>query len=383
MEIIINSPSLNPAENVSGISAVTRFIIDNNGTRQYVHFTLGRKDKERGGWRRVAALVGRYGAWKRLLGEHPGALIHYNLPLSRASLLRDPWFMGYALRHHRRMVVHVHGGRLLTAGHIPLALRPVLKWIFGRKVTFVALSEGERDTLKERFGARRVEVLPNCVDLADARDYAREKEKPDGDGTLRVGYLGRIEPNKGMTELLEAGTRLKEAGVDFRLCLAGKEQTEGEYLPEFRQRLDGRFRYKGVVSGRSKCDFLRSLDVFVLPTYFEGLPMSLLECMSYGIVPVTTPVGSIPQVVRDGANGLFIQPHDVESIVEALRRLDKDRSLLRRLGEEARKTIFDKFSTEEYIKKLNEIYHELTSSTVWPDRVSKAGRHTRGAVIHQ
>lgn len=356
MRIIIVSPSLDPSQNVSGISSVTQFIISNNRGAEYLHFELGRKDKERGGWHRVRALLGRYRAWKRLLGEHPDALIHYNLPLSKSSLLRDPWFIRYAVRRGRKMVIHVHGGLLLTSRSIPIGLKPILRWVFGLDVPFIVLSENERQTLVNRFGAKDVSVLPNCVDLQDAKEYEAENVPKDKNRPLNIGYLGRIEPNKGISEMLAACLELAKEGVSFHLTLAGKEQTAGEYLPRFTHRLGNRFTYAGVVSGQRKRDFLRSLDVFLMPTYFEGLPMSLLECMSYGIVPVVTPVGSIPQVVADGVNGLMIRVKDVQSIVEAIRRLSEDRNLTDRLGSEARRTIFARFSPEAYVENLNAIY---------------------------
>lgn len=374
-EIIITSPSLNPKENVSGISSVTKFIIDNNPKAQYLHFELGKKDKEKGGWHRIGALLGRYRDWKKMLAEHPDAIIHYNFPLSKPSILRDPWFIRYAIRHHRKMVVHVHGGLFLTAPKIPFYLERIMRWVFGQELPFIVLSDMERDILVERFGAKEVYSLPNCVDLRDAEVYAKEEASLSEDNLqdtdmalshhqariqpLRIGYLGRIEPNKGMTELLIACQRLKKEDFPFHLVIAGKEQTEGEYLPQFDQWLGDRFEYVGLVSGQTKCDFLRSLDAFVLPTYFEGLPMSLLESMSYGKVPIVTPVGSIPQVVRDGENGIFVKDHDVDSIMEAIKRLSEDRTLLRKLGEEARKTIFSQFSPKKYIEKLNDIYLRL------------------------
>lgn len=373
-EIIITSPSLNPKENVSGISSVTKFIIDNNPKGLYLHFELGKKDKEKGGWHRIGALIGRYRDWKKILAEHPDAVIHYIFPLSKPSILRDPWFIRYAIRHHRKMVVHVHGGLFLTAPKIPFYLKRIMRWVFGQELPFIVLSDMERDILVERFGAKKVYSLPNCVDLKDAEAYAKENEEASLSETqlrdsdiasshhralmqpLRIGYLGRIEPNKGMTELLIACQRLKKEGFPFKLVIAGKEQTEGEYLPQFDQWLGDSFEYVGLVSGQTKCDFLRSLDAFVLPTYFEGLPMSLLESMSYGKVPIVTPVGSIPQVVRDGENGIFVKDHDVDSIVVAIKRLSDDRALLRKLGEKARKTIFSQFSPNKYIEKLNDIY---------------------------
>lgn len=357
MNIIITSPSLNPKVNVSGISSVTQFIISNNRKQNYLHFELGKKDKEKGGWHRIPALIKKYREWKNVLALHPDAIVHYNFPLSKASLLRDPWFMRYALKNGRKMVVHVHGGLFLTAPHIPGILMRIMKWVFGQDLPFIVLSDMEKDILQRRFGAKRVAVLPNCVDLSDAEAYAQENAARDESEPLRIGYLGRIEPNKGMTELLAACQQLKKEGVAYKLVIAGKEQTEGEYLPLFDKWLGDSFEYAGLVSGKSKCDFLRSLDAFILPTYFEGLPMSLLETMSYGVTPVVTPVGSIPQVVKDGVNGMFITDHDSDSIVSAIKRLDEDRSILRKLGVAARETIFNQFSPEKYVEKLNSIYH--------------------------
>lgn len=374
MDIIITSPSLDPKQNVSGISSVTNFIIANNSKHTYHHFELGKKDKEKGGWHRIPSLIGKYKEWKRALKEYPDAIIHYNFPLSKASLLRDPWFIRCALRQKRKLVVHVHGGLFLTAPKIPFFLKAIMKRVFQQNVPFIVLSDMERDILVERFVAKKVEVLPNCVDLSDAAAFAREKARTASEASgigekelvvgakqnpLRIGYLGRIEPNKGMTELLVACQRLKKEGFPFQLVMAGKEQTEGEYLPHFDRWLADSFQYAGLVSGKSKCDFLRNLDTFILPTYFEGLPMSLLECMSYGITPIVTPVGSIPQVVEDGVNGIFIKSHDSDSIVDAIMKLDENRTLSRSLGKAAHQTIFQQFSPQKYIEKLNLIYKGL------------------------
>ena len=85
--------------------------------------------------------------------------------------------------------------------------------------------------------------------------------------------------------------------------------------------------------------------------------MSLLETMSYGVTPVVTPVGSIPQVVKDGENGMFITDHDCDSIVSAIKRLDEERSIERTLGVAARETIINQFTPEKYVYNLTSIYH--------------------------
>ena len=87
--------------------------------------------------------------------------------------------------------------------------------------------------------------------------------------------------------------------------------------------------------------------------------MSLLETMSYGAVPVVTKVGSIPTVVKDGENGLFVKAKNVDSICDALKKLDDDRSLLAKMSVEARRTIQENFSAAKYVERLNAIYDSL------------------------
>ena len=84
--------------------------------------------------------------------------------------------------------------------------------------------------------------------------------------------------------------------------------------------------------------------------------MSLLECMSFGVVPVTTNVGSICKVVHNLENGCFIKKKNTESIVETIEYLFTHREILEKMSIEARKSIFKEFNPEIYIDKLNEIY---------------------------
>lgn len=353
-KVIITSPSLAPEDNVSGVSEVVRFIVTHNKEREYLHFTIGKKDTESGGLpQRLLRIVKTYRKWKTFLTAHPDAIVHYCFPLDARSVVRDFFFIGHAYRRHRKMLVHIHGGLYLTKKKRPCIINRIMQRIFSWNVPFVVLSDLERKIIQDDFCAKQVEVLPNCVDLTDARSFTRiyDEAKP-----LTIGYLGRIEENKGMDWLLLATERLRREGMAFKLALAGKEDGRDDYLEKFSHLLDSSFHYCGIVSGESKKEFLRNLDVFVLPSYFEGLPMSLLETMSYGCVPVTTPVGSIPEVVRNDENGIFINKKDDKSIVYAIKTLDGDRSLLQRLSINARNTILTEFSPEAYIGRLNELY---------------------------
>lgn len=358
MQIIITSPSLDTKQNVSGISSVTQFIIDNNPKNQYIHFELGKKDNEKGGIYRIGAILRCLVNWNKTLNQYPESIIHYNFPLSKPSILRDPLFMFIAKLKKRKMIVHLHGGVFLTAPYIPKILKSILRKVFTMNNPFVVLSESEKIIIENKFCCKEVHVMPNCVDLQDASQF--NKTTKENNSPLTMGYLGRIAETKGMDYLLKACKELKQQNIPFILKIAGKEEIENQYIPIFEKELGKQFIYDGVVSGKSKNEFLKSLDIFMLPSYFEGLPMSLLECMSYGVVPITTKVGSIGEVIKDNSNGIFIQVKDSTSIVEQFTHIHQNRILLQNLSIEAKRTIFENFNPTTYIKQLNQIYQSLT-----------------------
>lgn len=353
MEIIITSPSLDPQKNVSGISSVTKFIIENNVYYNYIHFELGKRDNEKGGIFRIFPIMKNFFSWNILLSRFPNAIVHYNFPLSKASIIRDPLFIWLARMRKHKIVIHIHGGIFLTSSHIPVYLNYILKKIFSLPISFIVLSEKEKEILVNKFDCKKVFILPNCINLNEAIFFHRTANY---ENPLTIGYLGRIAETKGMDYLLDACIRLKEMGIKFLLKLAGKEEIINQYLPKFKEKLGEQFIYCGIVSGKTKLEFLKSLDAFVLPSFFEGLPMSLIECMSFGVVPVVTNVGSISEIIRDGYNGLFIEVKDSNTITHQIIKLNADRSLLQYFSRNAKDFIVQNFNVKKYVNALNNIY---------------------------
>lgn len=353
-QVLIVAPSLDVERNVSGVSAVTNFIIAHNTECEYTHFLQGRSDGERGALRRIARLLTNYRGWVQTL-KTMGAdvLIHYNFPLDAPAVLRDYFFMRAAHRMGRKMVVHLHGGLYLFKEEKPFIIRRFMGEIFSWDLPFIAQSEKEKRHIQQHYHTLEVTALPNCVDLTAAATYTKEMAA----GRMDILFLGRIEKNKGMDFLYEAMVSLQASDCDFCLHFAGVEQGGEGYVERFQSLLGHRFVYEGVVSGDAKYRLFRQCQVFLLPSLYEGLPMSLIECMSFGLVPVVTDVGSIGEYVTDGENGLMVGVGDAPAIVEALQRLYADMPLAERLSASARHTVFDRLRPETYISRLNQIYH--------------------------
>jgi glycosyltransferase involved in cell wall biosynthesis len=112
--------------------------------------------------------------------------------------------------------------------------------------------------------------------------------------------------------------------------------------------------------GRSRRgELLRRTAVFVLPSHAEGLPVSLLEAMAAGCPVIASAVGGIPDVITDGVNGLLVPAHDRDALALALHRLLVDRRLAARLGREARNTIARRYTVEQAVERLEQIYSGL------------------------
>lgn len=353
-DVVIVAPSLDVSENVSGVSAVVNFIIDNNKSVRYEHFLQGKSDLDNGGaFHRIARIVCSYRRWKTMLRQNKDFLIHYNFPLDTPSILRDYFFIRHAVKQRMPMVIHLHGGLYLFKEKKPWIIQRMLNSVFSWPCQFIVLSRKEKDAIEKEYGAANVTVLPNCVDLLEPRNFERGNYN---DETLHILYLGRIEPNKGVDYMLRAAGQLKKNGVKFMLHIAGKDQCQDYYVPRFQYSLTENFIYEGVVTGTAKTELLKKCQVFLLPSFYEGLPMSLLEAMSFGEVPVVTNVGSIGEVVNDGENGLFVAVKDSETIVDVISRLSEDRGMLHFFSTKAKSTILQNFSPEEYVSKLNSIY---------------------------
>lgn len=358
MKVIINSPSLDPKVNVSGISSVTQFIISNNKEVNYIHFEVGRKDAEsQGALSRIKRILHNKKEWKLLLKQNQDAIIHYNMPLMKAAIIRDYMLIAVAHRLGMPIVLHIHGGNYIKERNRPWYIKKILNNIFAWSKHVIVLGKEEKTILEEDFSLHNVISLPNCIDLTVAKEFQRDTTSK---GKLDILYLGRIEPYKGIDYIFESFSILKEKGLGFHLHFAGKEENEGQYIPKFQKKFGEYFTYHGIVSGEKKTDVLKRCDVFLLPSFYEGLPMSLLETMSFGQVPVVTPVGSIPTIVQNKVNGMIINIKNAEDIVDAVNGLITNKDLCLELSMKAKETIIEKFNDNEYVKQLNELYANLT-----------------------
>lgn len=180
----------------------------------------------------------------------------------------------------------------------------------------------------------------------------------DTSGIVKILFLGFLGKRKGILDLLDAALKIQDK--DFNLDICGVyESTEVEKkvseIIEKNPQLKSKVTFKGFVAGKSKVDLLTKADIFVLPTYGEGLPISIIEAMGAGCAVVSTTVGAIPEIVDEG-NGFVLKPGDVDQIAASFSKLIDDRDSLTSM----QKNSYEKgkqYSIDKYIKKLADFYN--------------------------
>jgi len=354
MNIIITAPSLDTQHNVSGISSVANFIIESNSNNKYIHFKIGKRDDEKRNVNWLIGFINLYFRWIYLMVVSKNVLVHFNFAIDKFSILRDAPLILIAKLFRKRMIYHLHGGEFSLEKKLPLWMKCILKIILSGKNPKIVLSPLDRDFIRSQFNCDRIFILSNCVSLDEASNFNRVISKYEKPVLL---FMGRITLNKGIEYIFRALESLKNQQQDFKFILAGKGPEMNRYVKKFSDLLGVNFTYTGVVSGVRKTKLLMNCNVFLLPSFFEGLPISLLESMSFGMVPITTNVGSIKYLIKNNTNGIIVNKFSSEDIVNAIKRISLDREFTQKLSTNAKEYIFDNYSPTKYIDRLNEIYN--------------------------
>lgn len=191
--------------------------------------------------------------------------------------------------------------------------------------------------LDPRFG-ERLTTIAYGVEFPEeppARDWSRKVP-------LRALFAGRLEhAQKRVLDLPRILERLESLGVKLELTVVGSGIGRGDLLRAGRRFLEaGSLRVLEAIPSHRMGELYRQADLFLLTSAFEGLPVSMLESMAYGCVPIVTDVASgVPEVVVDGGNGFRLPVGDVYGFAARVGELDQDRRLAARLSQSARETI--------------------------------------------
>lgn len=225
----------------------------------------------------------------------------------------------------------------------------------------IAVSASLREYLREQgYGDKRVRLVENGVPVTAQQNVADPAQHADV-----IGMVALFRPRKGLEVLMRAAAILKSSGRSVRLRAVGGFET-----PEYESGIKALEKELGLVGHIDWVGFtrdvgaeLRQMGVFALPSLFgEGMPMVVLEAMSAGLPVVATRVEGIPEVVREGQDGLLVPPSDPETLAVALGKLIGDPHALREKGQSGRQRQIQQFSDVSMARGVAAVYGEVLGS---------------------
>jgi glycosyltransferase involved in cell wall biosynthesis len=234
------------------------------------------------------------------------------------------------------------------------------------RLTDYTLSQSQQDTeflIRRRIvSPARIATIGNGIDterfspMADSERRIAERELGLPPAQFRIGAIGRLVKGKGFMDLLEAFGRIADGrAADQLLIVGGNIDHDIEpYHDRFRQRarelgLDGRVFVTGITSQVER--HLGTCDVFVLPSYREGMPRVLLEAMAMGLPTVATDIRGCREITVDGQTGLIYPPHDIQRLAELLDRLRGSAATRGEMGRLGRQRVRERFTESQYVSR--------------------------------
>lgn len=283
------------------------------------------------------------------------------------------WLRKYVLFSIARLlgipvVVHIHSGRFAdywsTAS--PFAARSITRLLSG-SARIITLSQAYRKTIVERLPEVRDRVLV----LANATPARRPVAAQSDDPRVTITFLGVLARLKGVDDLIAALGRM-HTPTAWQAVLAGHGDIDGYRKQAEEAGVADRVEFPGWLDEHGVDALLARTSVFVLPSYSEGLPMSILEAFAAGLPVVATPLPAIVDVVHEGRNGCLVTAGDVAGLSNVLARLVEDAALRRRLGQAAFADHAAHYAIEPYVERLVSVWRSACDGRSRPHELSPA-----------
>jgi glycosyltransferase involved in cell wall biosynthesis len=281
--------------------------------------------------------------------------IHFSV---RGDTLRALILALIALVLHKPFILHAHGGAYKEFyAALPQIAQRIIFAIFSRCTHLIALSEGWRSYYLSTFQLKphQITVLKNPVSFPLTIPDRRGREQVT---FVFLGVIGRtsVAHDKGAFDLIKAfGTLPASDKAVARLVLAGNGDLETAQQMIEELNLTEYVQLRSWLDPIQRDQLLMEADVFILPSYYEGLPMSMLEAMAWGLPVIVTPVGAIPEIVTHGQQGLLVQPGNQVEIAQAMQELIGNEKMRISLGTTARNGV-QCLSIENYMNSLEGRY---------------------------
>lgn len=287
------------------------------------------------------------------LARNRVSLLHLHSAM-RGSFWRKSCFASMARLFSVPVIFHLHGSEMQPFyDGLGARAKKMVSHQLSAATQVVVLSKSWSDFVLKIAPDARVTVVPNHVANFDVGNVDASR---DADEAVNFLFLGAVGKRKGIYELIQAFRSVAADLPHVHLYVGGDGELDKARALATELCILDKITFMGWVNGLQKENSLRMAHIYVLPSHNEGFPVSILEAMSYKLPVISTTVGGIPELVRDGLDGFLVKAGDVSALAAAMRKLATDPSARRQLGDSAQTRVVDQFSAERVMPLLLHVY---------------------------
>lgn len=251
-----------------------------------------------------------------------------------------------------KTLLALRGGQLINEVNQSNKLRKFLILVLRKSDYIICQGSFWKDFFEELVGFQHIKflVIPNWIDLST---YSYHPIKPYDEGVTLL-FMGWLQEDKGVYDIIEAIRQPFNKPLHLVFMGDGGARKELEKMTSTLPN-NCKVSFTGWLHGKHKMQYLSKADIFILPSYAEGLPNSLMEAMVSGVASIATNVGAVKELIINGETGILIHVKDPIGLREALRILIDNVDLRRHIVVQARKKIENNHSLESAVEKLKQI----------------------------
>jgi glycosyltransferase involved in cell wall biosynthesis len=289
------------------------------------------------------------------LKSDPSVNIVHIHSASNGSFYRKSIVLLIAKSYGRKVVMHIHGGGFKKFYRDSFFKDIIIKPILNAADQVICLSDSWFEYFTSELNLKKVAVLPNPITLPPIQSKTVESNR------IELIYFGAIVETKGIFDLvnyLTTNRYFNEGKIILHICGEGELEKLTRMVKS--NRLESKIIIHGWVSGSTKMDLFQKADIFILPSFAEGLPMSILEAMSFGKPIIATDVGGIPSLVHPAQNGWLYDPKKIQELNQVFDGIISKPTELKAFGQNSRQQSLA-YDIHSVSKQLQTIYTNVLS----------------------
>jgi len=297
-----------------------------------------------------------------------------------SGFMRDSLLVLISRAFCKKIVLHFHGSNFYNFyKKQPPILKKYIRFILNQTDLVILQAQWLKDVFKKLIPESRLRVVYGGIPIEPFSDKEIE-QRSHSRNSVNVLYLSHISVAKGFCLLLKAMQEILSENNAINFIIAGSiidnernilfdQEGKNIIFKDIRSEIDaiiknkklsGRVRFLGEIADqKQKQQILEMSDIFLLPSYSEGCPLSVLEAMAAGLPVIITPVGTLPEILKDGENGFFIDIGDSDGLRDKINYLAQKPSLRKRIGENNKALIRAKFGIDRTASEIAAVFEQV------------------------